>query len=86
VPPGHLRVDGGVGRFELTENVVAEGDRVREILEPQRVLGEAGNRKDARHSPERDDEFLVLELDAASLGLDHDVPCQFVEADRLAEH
>jgi hypothetical protein len=43
------------------------------------VLGEAGNRKDACHSPERDDEVRVLELDVANFGLDHNVPRLFVE-------
>ena len=35
----------GVGRLELSQDVVAQVDRVREVLEPERVLGETGNRE-----------------------------------------
>ena len=47
------------GRVESLEHVVAERDRVGEVLEAAAVLGQPGHREDAVDGAERDDEPLV---------------------------
>ena len=49
----------GVGRLELAQDAVAEPDRVGQVLEPDRVLGEPGHREGARNGAERQHELLV---------------------------
>ena len=68
-----LRVLGrksGVGELELAQDVVAQVDRIREALEPERVLGEAGDGERAGDGPEGDDEALVPDPRRADLRLD----------------
>ena len=64
-------VELGRRRLELAEHVVPQVDRVREILEAHRVLGEARHRERARHGAEREDEVLVGELERAGAGRLH---------------
>ena len=47
------------GRVESLEHVVAERDRVGEVLEAAAVLGEPGHREDAVDGAEGNDEALV---------------------------
>src|SRR3954451_1874701 len=85
VAPGNLGIDDRIRRLELAKNVVPERDCVGEVLETQRVFGEARNREGAGDGAERDDEVLVFELDAARLRLDIDLPRAFVDLCDLAE-
>ena len=55
-------IELGVGRLQLSQDVVAEVDRVREVLEPESVLGEPGDGQRPRHCAERDDELVVPDL------------------------
>jgi hypothetical protein len=43
VPAGIVEV--GPGSIELAHHVVSQVDGIREVLEPDRILGEAGDRK-----------------------------------------
>ena len=83
--PGHLRIDDRVGSLELAQDVVPKADGVREVLEPEPVLGEARDRERAGDCAEGDDEVLVLELDTSRLGLDRDLPRALVNLRDLAE-
>ena len=56
--------------LELEQHPVPERDRVGEVLEPDAVLGEAGNRKRARRRAERHDEAFVADLERAGQRLD----------------
>ncbi len=68
-----MLVELGVRRLQLSQHVVAEVNRVCEVLEAERVLGEPGNGQRPRHGTERDDEVLVVELvGAAFRPLDRD--------------
>ena len=58
------------GRLEPSQDVVAEMDRVRKILEAEAVLGQAGNRQAARDRAEGQDGLLVVDLEGAGLSLD----------------
>ena len=69
---GVLRCQRRVRRLELPEDVVAEGDRVREVTETAAVLGETGHRQRARDRPEREHELLVPDLERAVDRLDRD--------------
>ena len=60
------------GALELQQDVVAERDRVSEVLEADPVLREPGHGKGARRRPERDDEPLVSDLDRSGQRLDGD--------------
>ena len=56
-----LEIALDVRLFQHVDDVVAQHQRVAEVLEGQRVLGEAGLAREARHVAERDDEVVVLE-------------------------
>ena len=66
--------------LQLQEHVVAERDRVGEVLEPDAVLGEAGDRKRPRRRAERDDEPLVADLERTGERLDRHDPALVVVA------
>ena len=53
---------GRVGELEALDHVVAQPDRVREALEADRVLTQAGNRQHPGHGAVRDDQTVVAEL------------------------
>ena len=57
----HLGVALDVGLLQDVDGVIAQDERVAEILERQRVLGEAGLAGEARHVAEGDHEVVVLE-------------------------
>ena len=64
-------IELGIGTLELVQDVVSEIDRVREILEPDRVLGEAGDRKRPGDRAERQHQVVPRDLERARLrGLD----------------
>ena len=70
------------GTLELQEHVVAERDRVGEVLEAHAVLGETRNRERPRRRPERHDEAFVTDLDRAGERLDgHGRPLVVVARD-----
>jgi hypothetical protein len=71
--------------LQLTEDVVAEVDRVREALESERVLWESRNRQHARHGAERHDEVVVLELGRRALDDDADAPRLLVDGRRVPQ-
>ncbi len=60
------------GRLERAQEPVAERDRVRDVLEPATVLGEAGHGECAWHCTERDHEPLVADLERATESLGDD--------------
>ena len=80
-----FRVGLGGCRLELAEDVVAEVNRVREVLEAEGVLREARYRKGARDGSERDDEVVVLELGFAALGDDPNTARVLVDRGRVPE-
>ena len=51
------RVGRGVGELDLAQHVVAQADRVAEVLEAERVLAQARHGRHARHRAERDHEL-----------------------------
>ncbi len=61
------RIELGVGSLELSQDVVAEIDRVGEVLEPDRVLGEPGNRERPSDGAERKHEMLPGDVERAGL-------------------
>ena len=72
---GLVRVEARRGRLERAQEPVAERDRVRDVLEPMTVLGEAGHGEGAWHGAERDHEPLVADLERAAESLrDHGLP------------
>ncbi len=66
---GALAVVLGRGRFEPAQHVVAELDRVREVLEAEPVLGEPGDRQRARERAQREDGLLVVDGERLGAGL-----------------
>ena len=66
------RVEARRGRLERAQEPVAERDRVRDVLEPTTVLGEAGHGKGAWHGAERDHEPFVADLERATESLRDD--------------
>ena len=60
--PAPLRfvVDGG-GEIESTQHLVAQGDRLLDVLEPDRLLGQPGDRQRPRHRSEGDDDVVVVD-------------------------
>jgi hypothetical protein len=66
--------------------VVAERDRVREVLEAHPVLGETRNRQHPRRRAERDNQLLVGDLELACERLDDDGLALGVVAPDVAEH
>jgi len=73
---GPCVVELGVRGLQLPQHVVAEVNRVRKVLEAERVLGEPGYGQRPRHGTERDDELLVAELvgDAVRAPDRHEAP------------
>src|SRR6185312_4493681 len=69
-----LRRVAGVNRraLELEQHSIPERDGVGEVLEPDTVLGEAGNRKSADRRAEGHDEVLVGDLELTRQRLDGD--------------
>ncbi len=65
-----LAVVLGRGRFEPAQHVVAEVDRVGEVLEAEPVLGEPGDWQRARERAECEDCLLVVDDDCPGTGLD----------------
>src|SRR5207237_22495 len=51
--------------FEAAQDVVAEVDRVREVLEAEAMLCQSGDREHAGNGTEREHEPLVLDVEAA---------------------
>ncbi len=82
---GLARVGRGRGGLEPAEDVVAQVDGVREALEPERVLGQAGDRKRPRHRPERDHEVVVLDVLLPGVRDDVHPPSVLVDRRRAAE-
>ncbi|MBA3718296.1 MAG: hypothetical protein H0W87_08735 [Actinobacteria bacterium] len=62
---GARRVELRVGRLELAQDVVAQVDRVGEVLEAEAVLGEPGDRERARNGAEGEHELLVGDIERA---------------------
>ena len=79
-------VSGGIGGVEPLQNVVAQEDRVGEILEGQGVIGQARDRQGARDRAEGDDELLVVDGDVAFERLDLDALPLEVELGGVPEH
>ena len=71
--------------LEFAQDVVAQVDRVGQVLERERVLLEPGHRECPRHGAERDDEALPADFERAGVGLDVDGPCLLVQLGRAAE-
>ena len=67
---GALAVVLGRGRLEPAQHVVAELDRVGEVLEAETVLGEAGDRQRPRERAQREDGLLVVDDERLRTGLD----------------
>ena len=67
---GALAVVLGRGRLEPAQHVVAEVDRVGEVLEAEPVLGETGDRQRPRERAEREDGPLVVDGERLRTGLD----------------
>ena len=85
-PPRAARVGRGVGELDLAQDVVAQADRVAEVLQAEGVLAQARDGRRAGHRSERDDELLVGDRDAAGLGLHLDDAPLGIERDGAAEH
>ncbi len=75
VPRGQRRI----GRLKLPKNVIAEVDRVREIPEAVRVLGEPGHGQCAGDRSQREHQALVADLDRAVDRVDCHSPALGVE-------
>ena len=58
--PLRLVVDGG-GEIESTQHLVAQGDRLLDVLEPDRLFGQPRDRQRPRHRPEGDDDMVVVD-------------------------
>ena len=71
-----------IGSLELGEHVVAERDRVGEVVEAESVLGEARNGQRARDRAEGEHQPVVAHLEAAGVRLDRDRARTFVERGR----
>jgi hypothetical protein len=78
-------VRGDVGRLQPLQDVVAEVDRVGEVLEAERMVGEPGNRQRPRDRANGDDEVLVADVDEAFERLDLDAAVAEVERRRMPE-
>jgi hypothetical protein len=65
--------------------VVAEVDRIRQVLEAEGVLLEAGNREHPRNRAERDHEPLVPDCELLLLGLDGHALSPGVEGRRVTD-
>ena len=76
---------GRVGRVEPLQDVVAQVDRVGEVLEAQRVLGEAWDRQGPRDRAERDHELAVGHGHVSFERVDLDVAAGEVQLGRPAE-
>ena len=76
----------GVGQLDLAQDVVAQADRVAEVLEPERVLAQPGHGRDAGDRSEGDHELLVGDRDAARLGLHLDHAALGIVRDGAAQH
>src|SRR5712691_7426471 len=71
--------------LELLEHTVAQGDRVREVLEADAVLEQPRDREDARDRAEGYDQLVVADLElAAERDCSHG-PAILLEADSPAE-
>ena len=71
--PARGALGRGVGELDLAQHLVAQADRVGEVLEAERVLAQPRHGRHARDRAERDDEVVVLDRERAGLGLDvHD--------------
>jgi hypothetical protein len=80
------RVLGGrVGEVDLAQDVVAQADRVGQVLEGERVLGEPVDGRHPRDGAERDHEVRVGDGEAPGVGVDRDDAPLVVERDRRAE-
>ena len=78
-----VRVDDGA--LELQEDVVAERDRIGEVLEAHPVLGEARDGQCAGPGPEGDHQPLVRDLDWPGERVHEDGPPLAVEPRHVAE-
>jgi hypothetical protein len=85
VARGQRRVDLRRGSLELSEDVVAQDDRVRQVLELERVLGETRDRQHARDRADREHELLVLDLPRSGLRLHGDDARLLAERGRAAD-
>ena len=81
-PRGGVR--RGVGQLDLAQDVVAQADRIAEVLEPEGVLAQAGHGRGAGDGAERDHELLVGDRDAPRLGLHLDHAAVAIEHRRAA--
>jgi hypothetical protein len=76
---------GGNRGLEAAQYVIVQPDRVRQILEAERILGEIWNRQRPGDGSQGDDEVAVLDPEQLLLGLDlHALPAG-VERHRAAE-
>ena len=81
------RLELRVRSLELSEDAVAEGDRVGEVLEAEAVLSEAGHREDARDGAEREHELVVADVEHTRVRrLDVREPLLLVDRGHAAEH
>ena len=76
----------GVGELELAQDVVAKVDRVAQALEAEAVLGQAWDRRHARHGAEGEHEPLVVQVARPELGVDGDPASLLVERHGAAAH
>jgi hypothetical protein len=74
------------GRFESPQDVIAECDRVGQILEAKGVLGEARDRERPRNRAERDHEIAIGDAEKSFVGLDLDAPAVGLVRDGAPEH
>ena len=65
----------GVGELDLAQHVVAQPDRVADVLEAERVLAQARDVRRARDRAERDHEPLVADRERAGLRGRRGRPC-----------
>ena len=65
-----LAVVFGRGRFEPLQHVVAEIDRVCDVLEAEPMLGEPGDRQRAGERAQREDGLLVVDSEGLGAGPD----------------
>ena len=70
------------GRFEAPQDVIAQCDRVGQILETEGVLGEARDRERSWNRAERDDEIAIGDVEESFLGFDLDAPAVGLVGDR----
>lgn len=63
--PARCALRRGVSELDLAQNVVAQPDRVGEVLQSQRVLAQPGDRRRAGDRSERDDEIRVGDVEGS---------------------